>query len=292
MTDSPQYGAPARLTAASIGLGVLLSAMLIGAYVVYTSQLALAQAADSFTDTFTALALLYSLRVSAAPADENHPGGHHRAEPIAALLAAVLAGVLAVEVFRNAVTALHAGDRAQLEIPLAVAFTIKIAAKSVLSRLAGRHHRITGSPALRALQVDARNDVLVGVLALAGFFGAYWGWPTLDIWLAMPIAVWIAASGLALGAENIRLLMGEAPPMERQRELLTLALGVDGVLSGHDFAARYDGVQLQVTMHVVVDEGLSLRAAHDVAEAVEARLRDQQDVLSAMVHVDVEHDGG
>jgi len=290
VSDSLEQEAPRRLTTASIGLGVVLSVLLVGAHFVYASQLALAQAADSITDTFTALALLYSLRVGAAPADEDHPGGHHRAEPIAALLAAVLAGVLAVEVFRTALSALHAGEQPVLGIPLAVVFGIKIVTKSILSSLSGRYHRATGSPALRALQVDARNDVLVGVLALVGFVGAYTGWPALDIWLAMPIAVWIAASGLSLGAENISLLMGEAPPAERQQELLQLALGIDGVLSAHDFTARYDGVRLQVTLHVVVDEQLSLRRAHDIAEGVEARLREEHDVLSAMVHVDVDHD--
>ena len=59
-------------------------------------------------------------------------------------------------------------------------------------------HRRTHSPAVRALEVDARNDVLVGVVALGGFFAARYGSVGWDAWLAMPIACWIGASGIGI----------------------------------------------------------------------------------------------
>lgn len=279
-----------RITAWSIAIGFVLAIPLLVVHFVYDSQLALAQAADSITDAVTASAFLYSLRVAVRPADADHPGGHHRAEPIAALLAAVLAGVLAVEVFREAVRALGGDARPQMEWSLAAVFMVKLTAKTGLSLTARRAQRTHASPALRVLEVDARNDVLVGFVALVGFFGARYGSPGWDAWLALPIACWIAASGVGLASGNIRLLMGEAPPPERQNDLLRIAGGVPGVESTHDLSARYDGSQLDVSLHIVVDERLSLRRAHDIAEAVEARLMAEPDVLMAMVHVDVEAD--
>lgn len=279
---------PTRITAANAWLSLGLAVPLLGVYLAFDSQLALAQAADSVTDSFTALALLYSLRVAAAPADANHPHGHQRAEPIAALVAAVLAGVLAVEVCRQAIGALLGAAEPRMAWPLVLVFTLKVLGKSVISVTALRAYRESGSPAVRALQVDARNDVLVGVLAILGFFAARYGWVGLDAWLALPVAAWIAASGIGLALENIRLLMGEAPPAARQAELLELAAKVPGVLSTHALSARYEGNQLEVTVHIVVDEELSVRAAHDIAQEVEARLRTERDVLSAMVHVDVD----
>lgn len=288
MTTAP--AAAQRITALSVAIGFVLAVPMFIVHFVHDSQLALAQAADSVTDAFTALAFLYSLRVSALPADANHPRGHQRAEPIAALLAAVLAGVLAVEVFREAVRAVGGEVRPHMEWSLAFVFGVKVAAKTGLSLTARRSQRSGRSPALRALEVDARNDVLVGIVALAGFFGARYGSSGWDAWLAMPIACWIAASGVGLASENIRLLMGEAPPAGRQEELLRLAREVPGVESTHDLSARYDGTQLDVSLHIVVDEDLPLRKAHDIAEAVEARLMAEPDVLVAMVHVDVEAD--
>jgi cation diffusion facilitator family transporter len=188
------------------------------------------------------------------------------------------------------VEALATDATPRMQWPLAAVFALKVVAKGVMMSVAGRYYRRGGSPALHALEVDARNDVLVGVLALCGFFATRYGSPGWDAWLALPVACWIGASGIALGRENIRLLMGEAPPPERQDALAELARGVDGVESVHDLTARYDGAQLDVTLHVVVDETLPLRDAHDIAESVEARLQEEPDVLSAMVHVDVDDD--
>ena len=82
--------------------------------------------------------------------------------------------------------------------PLVLVFTLKVLGKSVISVTALRAYRESGSPAVRALQVDARNDVLVGVLTILGFFAARYGWVGLDAWLALPVAAWIAASGIGL----------------------------------------------------------------------------------------------
>lgn len=277
-----------RITGASILVSALLALPLFAAYLWLDSKLALAQAADSFTDSFTASALLYSLRVGAAPADPEHPRGHGRAEPIAALVAAVLAGVVAIEVAREAITAMGGAQRPNMHAALAVIFGAKVIAKIAIMLLAGRHHRNSGSPALHALEIDARNDVLMGVLSLVGFFAARYGWAGWDAWLALPVACWIAAAGVMLANENIRLLMGEAPGQARQDALADIARQVPGVESVHALVARYDGTQLDVALHVVVDETLTLRAAHDIGEAVEARLMEEDDVLHAMVHVDVD----
>ncbi|MDD9935393.1 MAG: cation diffusion facilitator family transporter [Myxococcales bacterium] len=279
-----------RITWASVLISVGMAAPLFAAYRLLDSKIALAQAADSFTDSFTSLALLYSLRVGAAPADREHPRGHGRAEPIAALVAAVLAGVVAIEVIREAIDALTSASQPNMHIALAGLIGVKLVGKAVIAVLSGRQHARSRSPALRALQIDARNDVLVGLLSLVGFYAARYGWHGWDAWLALPVAAWIAASGILLAMENIRLLMGEAPDQERQDSIAALARSVDGVESVHDLTARYDGTQLDVTLHVVVDEELSLRAAHDIAESVERRLMQERDILHAMVHVDVEPD--
>lgn len=287
-TRSAARGAADRITLASVLLSVGLLALLFAAYLAHDSRLALAQAADSFSDVFTASALLWALRVSVQPPDENHPFGHQSAQPIAALVAAVLAGVLAVEVVRSAVAAIVAGAEPSMAWPLAGAFALKIVAKATVSALAGRQHRRVASPALRALQVDARNDVLVGLLAVLGFFGARYGYPGLDAWLALPIGLYIGASGVGLGVENIRLLMGEAPPPERRAALLAAAREISGVREARGLKARYQGSELSVVVDVLVNPELSVREAHDIGEAVEARLREEPDVCQAMVHVDTD----
>ncbi|HHH28456.1 MAG TPA: hypothetical protein ENK57_08940, partial [Polyangiaceae bacterium] len=82
---SRRHPAAERIALGSVSASALLFLSLVVVFSVYESRLALAQAADSFSDVFTAIALLVSMRIAAQPADETHPIGHQRAEPIAAL---------------------------------------------------------------------------------------------------------------------------------------------------------------------------------------------------------------
>ncbi len=279
-----QRTAAARLALANAAISGLLFVGLTAVYVAYNSNLGLAQAADSFSDLFISSALLVSIRIAAKPADENHPFGHQPAEPIAALVAAVFAGVLAMEVARAALESLASDGQPTLAWPIAAAFALKGLVKTGLAMRARRSRQ---SPALHALFVDARNDALVCLLSLVGFLSARYGWSDLDAWLALPAALWIGASGVELARDNIQMLMGVAPPVERRTELLALCREVPGVQSAHNLRARYHGASLSVWVEIAVADALSLRDAHDIGEAVEQRLLATDDVCTAIVHVDV-----
>lgn len=276
------------LTRFTLAFSVLLVGVLYAAFWVFHSQLALAQAADSFMDVFTTSVLAWAVSVAAQPEDKEHPFGHSRAEPIGALVAAVVAGVLAIEVGRSAIAALLEARTMEADWVLVGAFGAKSAIKTVVFVFARALARRKRSPAMEALGVDARNDVLVSLLALGGFAGTRYGWPMLDAWLALPVAVWIGIAGLRLARENIKLLMGEAPPAERQQELVALASSVPGVRDAHDLRAHFLGTRLQLEVHVIVDPSLTVLEAHDIGEAVKAKLQAEEDVGYCSVHIDIQ----
>ncbi|MCB9933438.1 MAG: cation transporter [Planctomycetes bacterium] len=269
-----------------LGSGGLV-VLLFWSYWAFGSQLALAQGADSAMDVVTAGVLAWTVAVSAQTPDKEHPFGHSRAEPIGGLVVAVIAGVLAVEVGRNAVEALLARESLRIDWLLVAVFGAKSAFKTCVFLFSTGAFRRTRSPAMKALAVDARNDVLVSVLAITGFFGMRAGYPTLDAWLALPVAAWIAWTGFELARDNIRYLMGEAPPEERQEELRRLAQTVEGVVAAHDLRAHFLGTMLQVHVHIVVKPDISVLQAHDIGEAVRMRIEKEEDVGICSVHIDV-----
>jgi cation diffusion facilitator family transporter len=261
---------------------------LFGAHFRFGSQLAFAQASDSLLDVVTAGMLLYTVRLAAAPEDRDHPFGHGRAEPLGGLVVAVLAGVMALEIVQNAATQWLTGGQADLDQRLLWFFVGKAAFKSVVFAVARLSPAYPRSPALDALTMDARNDVLASLLATSGVVGAQLGSPRIDTWLAFPMAAWILWTGVQLARENVRLLMGEAPPPLRQVELLALARGIEGVEDVHDLKAHFLGTALQVKVHVIVLPDISVKQAHDIGERVRLRLEEESDVSHALVHIDIE----
>lgn len=276
------------LLAATILGSLLLAVGLFGIYRLFHSQLALAQAADSLVDMLGGAGLLWALSASLQPADREHPQGHSLAQPVAALVAAVLAGVLAAEVVRSALGALLQASGPMFSWPVAAMFAAKVAFKGTIVALAGRLLRRRRNPILGALRMDARNDVLVGSLALLGLLAEHLGLPRMDPVLALGIAIYIAYSGLRLGRENASLLLGESASMSRQQELVALACTVPQVRAAKIIVAIWRGSHLHVQLSASVDGKLTLRTAHDIGVAVEQRLLEEPDVGLVTVHLEPE----
>lgn len=278
---------PGRLLLASSLVSVALLVGLGLAFLATGSKLALAQAADSLADALTGLGLLWALRLSLQPPDEEHPYGHHGAQPIASLVVAMVVGALALEVLLDSVGALRTGQAAVLGGSVALGLSLKVAIKAVFVRLASSPRLLRDNAALRAFRLDARSDVIVGLTSLAGFVGArYGGWPMLDAWLALPVAVWIGVSGVMLAKESIELLMGTAPPRAWQEGLMKELLDRPQVRAVTEMKARSFGDRTQVWVEIRVDPHLTIGEGHDIGEEVEAYLLRREGISDAVVHVD------
>jgi ferrous-iron efflux pump FieF len=268
----------ARVSAAASAIFAVVLGLLASRL---SSELALAQASDSLLDVLAALVLSWAVVLGRTPRDAGHPMGHSRAEALGALGIAGLSTLLAFEVGQSAVLALLSGQRPRLRDVLLLAFVGKASLKVVIWYLA----RGGKTPALRALAVDARNDIGVGLVAVVGFLCARYGLPELDAWLTLPLAAWIGWAGVGLARENVELLMGSAPPPERQASLLELARSTPGVIRASDLRAQFLGHSLSVQVEVGVLPHMSVREGYELAERVRRALEAEADVLSASVLV-------
>lgn len=257
----------------------------VAVYLDSRSQLVLAQGSDSLLDIVGGSVLVFTALYASQPRDRRHPFGHQRAEPIGALVTAILAGALAFEVAQSSITALVAGEHVALAPPIAVFLGGKLAIKLVLL-LSALRSTSTHSAATRALRVDTRNDVIACASSLVGFGLSHLGYLWADAALAVPVAFYIAYSGLELGRENVRYLIGESPSEEVLVGLERAAGGVDGVIGVDRLRAQHVGSRVQVDLTIVVPSEISATEAHDIAADVKERLEADPLVLDAFVHVD------
>lgn len=274
-----------RLTRVNLGVSLLLCVLLAAAWLSSGSQLAMAQGADALTDTFVTIALLWAIGYARRPPDDTHPFGHQGAEPLAALLAAAVAAVLSVEVVSSAIDTLSREQTAKLGPAVAAIFATRVLLRGAVLAAATVLRRRSRSPALSALLVDARNDVLVSLLALVGFFAARYGHPTLDAWLALPLGVWVGLSGLGLAGENVGLLLGEAPEPERREAWRKCAAQIEGVVAVSRLRARSQGQAYFVQVDVTVAPDLDVGTAFEIGESVRVQLESEADVADAMARV-------
>ncbi len=274
-------------------LGGWLSIIINGVLFIVKGGLALwsgsvAIAADAFhtlSDIATSLILLISIRISGKPGDRQHPFGHERAIPVATIVMATLLAVTGIELGREALK--HVLQPAVVKVSWLVVgiLLLTIMAKEILAQITLKLSRKARLPLLSVDAWHHRTDAIssgVVILALIGaHFDVYW----LDGWVGIMIALFIIFTAYQLARDSFDEILGTRPDENLLQQIESIALSVPEVLGVHDIVVHQYGNQQMISLHIEVDENLSLVNAHRISEEVDARLRRQLGVYST-VHVD------
>jgi len=279
-----------HLAAGSVAVALLVLALKAAAWWMTGSVALFADALESVVNVAAAVAALVAVRYAAIPADANHPYGHHKAEYFSAVLEGALILVAALVILTAAWGAWNNPRTPELPPAAAAVAVVATAINAGWCWHLFRRGRALRSPALVA---DARHllsdvvtslGVLVGVsLALAT--GLVW----LDPLLAALTAVNILLSGANLVRESVGGLMDEAVPEETQRRIRGVMAGAAaGAIEAHDLRARHSGRFTFIEFHLVVPAAMSVEAAHEICDRIEAALRSELGDAVITIHVEPE----
>lgn len=260
----------ARLVLRGIGLNVVLAAVKFAGGVFGHTYALIADAAESMLDILTSLLVWTGFRVAAQPPDANHPYGHGKAEPLAALAVAVFVFAMAGMVGWQAVQEIRTPHLAPKWWTLLVLAAV-VVTKIWFSRRLGTAGQEVGSTALGVEAMHHYSDALTSGAAFVGIAIALWGgkgWETADDWAALFACVVIAFNGFNMIGKSLRDIMDEAVSEKFESEVRALASAVPGVRALHRVRVRKSGLSHLVDIQIRVDGELTVREGHDIAHAV------------------------
>ena len=121
-------------------------------------------AMNSLNDIAAAIATYVCMKVSAKSADEEHPFGHARAEPIAGIIIAILAGILGFEMIRESIGRFIIPHETSiglfaLSVPV-ITIVVKLLMARGTSRRAGEEINSSGAGRDRRGLHDGRDSLL------------------------------------------------------------------------------------------------------------------------------------
>ena len=274
-------------TYASVVTAAILIAVKLVAWLYTDSISLLSTLVDSVLDIFASLINLAAVRHALTPADKEHRFGHGKAEPLAALgQAAFISGSALFLIF-------EAGHRLFDPEPLAHTtlgiwvMVFAIAATFALTRFQAYVVRKTGSMAIRADSLHYVGDLLVNVsVIVALLLVAELGWLWVDSVFGLAIAVFISTNAwrIARGAYDM-LMDRELSDDERQR-IKEIVLAHPRVIDLHDLRTRSSGPYAFIQIHLELDGAMSLLESHEIADQVEARIREAFPEAEVLIHQD------
>jgi len=275
-----------RATVLNIVGNTALFALKIVAGLLSGSIALISDAINSLNDIAASVATFICVKISNKQADEGHPFGHSRAEPIAGLIIAVLAGILGFEVIRASVERLLSKSAPEISVFSLAVPVITMVVKGLMAWHFKKVGKMFSSPALNATAMDSMMDVVIAAAALVGIAGAFMGYEYFDPLAGLLISLWIIYAGYRIGIENIAYLIGEAPPPKLMEEIKAAALSVGEVKAINTVRAHFVGNFIHVEIHIEVDKDLSTFDSHAIGKQVERAVESVDSIEKTFVHID------
>jgi cation diffusion facilitator family transporter len=282
-----------RSSLLAVDLGLLANAVLAAAKVsvgvVGRSPALLADGVNSISDVVYYVVVRVFMVLARQPADEEHPFGHERLESIGALVTGSFVVATGVAVLLSAahaaVSLMLDGTSGAGAIELAQWIALgTVATKLVLFAWTRRVGRLTANPAVAALAMDHRNDVLAAAGAALGIWAGRHGHPWADPAAAALVALVILRTGVEILRESSADLMGGQPAREIDQRMRLWIAEVPGVLDVEELRAHAFGPWLVLEVTVGVDGTISVTQGDAIADAVERLLFERIEFLRG-VHV-------
>lgn len=221
-----------------------------------------------------------------APPDSGHPYGHRKFETAASLFIGLVLLGLAYQVMAGALV--H--SRAGASLPMIgllnwVVMGVTLLANLFVAWYEDREGRRLGSEYLQADAAHTRSDIYVSLGVVASFAGAKAGVAWVDPLVAAVIAAFIAVLAVRILIGSFNVLTDKAViPAEK---IAPVVLQVPGVLECREIRSRGGADAAYVDLVVHVDGHMPLRAAHDVADAIEEALRKAHpQIVDVIVHLE------
>ncbi len=234
----------------------------------------IADAIESITDVFSSLLVLFGLKYAKRPADENHPYGHGKIEP---LMTFVIVGLLIFSAILIAYQSIK-----NMQVPhktpswwTLIVLVIIIIWKEISYRIVLKKSKETHSSSLRADAWHHRSDAITSVAAFIGISIAVIlgpGYENADNWAALFASGFILYNSYLIFRPALGEVMDEHRYDDLIEEIREVSIAVKGIRGTEKCYIRKAGMVYHVDLHAMVDGHITVEEGHRLAHKLQDSL--------------------
>ncbi len=283
MNQQPDDAADRRrrlsMLAVQVGLAanIVLAALKAVVGVVGQSPALLADGINSTSDVAYGIVVSIFVRLSAKPADREHPYGHDQLESVAAVVVGAFVVTTAIAIFWHSVDTAYElltvrPDATGASVTALWIALLAVFLKCGLTIWTYGLSRQTGNTAVRALAQDHRNDIFASSAAGIGIFFGRLEYPWIDPLAGAVVSLIILHTGIDILRSATADLMDTLPGRELAEEITAALRDVYGVQEIEDIQAHRFGPYLVINITIGIDGSLTVLQGDRIATAVEESL--------------------
>ena len=279
-------------------VNIALTVLKIIAGVLGRSAAMIADGVHSLSDLLSDIVVIVFTHISSKGKDRDHSFGHGKFETLATLIVSVILLAVGADLMAGGVKSIIAVVGGEVlpkpgYIALAAAI-VSIVAKEILYRVTVRKGQKVNSPVVIANAWHHRSDAFSSVGSLVGIGGAILlgeKWTVLDPLASCAISVAIIVVAVKMALPSLAELLETSLPENIEKEITQTTMEVAGVNDIHELKTRRNGISFIIDAHIVVSPDMTVVEAHDIATAVEDRLREKYgNETQISIHVEPDRD--
>lgn len=249
----------------------------------------IADAIESTTDIFASFLVLLGFKYAARPADENHPYGHGKIEPLITFAVVTFLVVSATIIAYESIQNIQTPHKAPKSWTLIVLGMI-IIWKEVSFHIVIKKSKQTNSSSLKADAWHHRSDAITSVMAFIGIsiailFGK--GYETADDWAALLASSFILYNSYLILRPALGEVMDEQLYGDLINEIRIKSIEVEGVLGTEKYFIRKAGMKFNMDLHAIIDGSISVKKGHDISHDLKDHLRNKLPHLGhVLIHIE------
>lgn len=272
--------------AVGIVANILLAALKLLAGALSGSISITADAVNNLSDAGSQLISLISFRISAKPADRDHPFGHARIEYVASMIVSFLVLLVGVELLRGSVRKIRAPEPIDFRPVVLIILLVSVAVKLWLFFFNRKIGKKIDSTVIRATGTDSLSDAAAtSAVLISALISHFTGFDT-DAYMGILVAVIILIAGVKILNETKNSILGGAPDPKVVADILALAREYPAVLGVHDLMVHsYGAGNTIASFHAEVDGAQNIFVTHDAIDMLEKEIYSRLGIR-ATVHMD------
>lgn len=245
-----------------------------------------ADAVNNLSDAASSVISFVSFRISAKPADRDHPFGHERFEYVASLIVSFIILIIGFELFTDSLDKIIHPAETEFSLLAVCVLVVSICFKLILYFFYRSVGRTVDSSVMMASSADSLSDVVSTGAVLIALFVSHLTGINLDGYIGAAVAIFIFISGLKILNENKNHIIGTAPDPKLVEKIKSEARSHPEILGIHDVMIHnYGTSRCFATFHAEVDGRDDIFKSHDVIDLIERDVFEKYGV-QCVIHLD------
>ena len=267
-------------------VNLLLAAFKLAAGILSGAISIIADAVNNLSDAGSQVVSLITFKISAKPADRNHPFGYARIEYVASMIVSFLILFVSVSLFSESIDKIINPSKTDYSILVMIILSVSVIGKLWLFFFGRSAGKKINSDVIRAAAADSLSDAGATLAVLISAMISRLCKIDIDGYMGIGVAIMIFIAGIKVLNETKNSILGSAPEPEVVEGIHNIVKEYPQILGIHDMVVHNYGPGNTIcSFHAEVDGKIDVFETHDCIDNVERRLYNDLGIR-ATIHMD------